>query len=492
MIVRELIARFGIDFDSTGAKKANREIDSLSGKLGSIVKMVGAGAALKGVYDMVQAASGVDEAMNVVSQTFGDSTDQVLRWAKESGDVMGRSQYSMREYAGALGAVLAPTLGNKQAAAELSTTLAGLAVDLGSFFNKGDEETLERLRSGLLGSSEAVDQLGINLRVESLSAFAASQGITKSYKAMTEAEKVQLRYRKIMADTIDKQGDAARTGGGWANQLKRLTETWKDLGISVGSTVLKPFTEALKVVGRMTSSFGELVRQSSIVETALVALAGVAGLFVSAWSLANLPLLMMAGGALLVLFALEDLYRGLEKGDSYIRDWFESLMGKEGWNEVVAAWKAGKKALDDIMSGKSVADAIFDMSPYENSVGADSMAMQSQAYNRALYEVHSGVNEATRAQARAILKSGSWRNPTAGPVVTSAAAKHANQAGLWKEGFSTGPVTITINGNASPSTVRDIEAAARRLQQEQQRHLYQRSGRFNVVGAGSGVETGLE
>ncbi len=483
---------FGIGFDDKGAKKAEKKVDDLSTKLGNLAKMAGAGVALKSLFDMVEAASGVDEAMNVVSQTFGDSTDQVLRWAKESGDVMGRSQYSMREYAGALGAVLAPTLGNKQAAAELSTTLAGLAVDLGSFFNKGDEETLERLRSGLLGSSEAVDQLGINLRVESLSAFAASQGITKSYKAMTEAEKVQLRFKKIMADTIDKQGDAARTGGGWANQLKRLTETWKDVKVAVGSAVLGPFTEALKVVGRLTGSFAALIQQSSIVQTVLAAIAYTASMFALRWALMNIPLLLTVGAIALVIAAMEDLYVGLEGGDSYIKDWFEALVGKAAWEEAVAVWKAGKKAINEIIEGKSLSDVIFDFAnPNINATG-DRDAMERVAREMKWRDMKYGVNKAVRDRAFAL-------NPYDGSManldtrrVTSPVARNANRAGPWAAGFSTGPVTITINGNASPSTVRDIEAAGRRLQQQQQRDLYKSTGRFSVVGAGSGVETGLD
>jgi hypothetical protein len=494
MIVRELVAKLGIDFDDRGARTADSKINALAGTFGKLVKMAGAYVGVQTFMGMVNEASKVEETLNVVTQTFGESTDEVLRWAKTSGEAMGRSEYSMREYASALGAVLAPTLGNKKAAAEMSQTMAGLAVDLASFFNKEDEETLERLRSGMLGSSEAVDQLGINLRVESLQAFASAQGITKSYKAMSEAEKVQLRFRKIMADTIDKQGDAARTGGGWANQTKRLSETFKDLRITVGNAVLGPFTKVVAVMGRAASAFGEMVKKSNIVQTALVALGVVAAGFAVAWALANLPLLLAVAGIALIVVAVEDLITGLEGGQSVIREFFEELIGKQGWANVMQAWKSAKEALGRLLSGEGTAGEVG-----AAAIGVPAALTGHSPEKMAAKERESGIalqrtKEANTQAALSAAPSSPWASfmeMLGSDPAKILAAEHASglklaeqqklgargSLGLPATGAIPAPtINITVKGNATPDTVREMERTGKRLMDDANRNMLYTTG----------------
>ena len=55
--------------------------------------------------------------------------------------------------------------------------------------------------------------LGIDLTAATLEEFRLAQGITTSYSAMTQAEKVMLRYQYLMANTTTQQGDFQRTNG---------------------------------------------------------------------------------------------------------------------------------------------------------------------------------------------------------------------------------------------------------------------------------------
>ena len=62
-----------------------------------------------------------------------------------------------------------------------------------------------------------------------LEAFRLSQGIETSYKNMTQAQKVQLRYNYVMEQTKLAQGDFLKTQGSWANQTRILSENFKEL-----------------------------------------------------------------------------------------------------------------------------------------------------------------------------------------------------------------------------------------------------------------------
>ncbi|MGP3787153.1 hypothetical protein [Paenibacillus sp. 1A_MP2] len=65
---------------------------------------------------------------------------------------------------------------------------------------------------GMVGETEPLKQLGVNMSVVNMEAYAMSQGITKSWLAMTQSEQAMLRYGYLLQVTADAQGDFARNG----------------------------------------------------------------------------------------------------------------------------------------------------------------------------------------------------------------------------------------------------------------------------------------
>jgi hypothetical protein len=351
MIIRELVTAFGIDFDETGAKQA----ESAAKRLNNTLQGIGIGLTFAGIYSVFSswlgAASSVEEEMNVLQQTFGDASQGVLDWAKTNADAMSRSEFDLRKYAGQLGAVLAPMLGTKEAAANMSEELAGLAVDLASFFNKGDEETMERLRSGILGSTEAVDQLGINLRQEHVEAVMAAEGIKKNWKELSEAEKVQYRFMTIMKDTKDKQGDAARTADSYANSIKAAEANVQQIQVALGNKLMPIVKDLIRGFAGFTDGLLEVVQTSHAFEVAMVSLIAVGGVLVGGFLIANAGVLLFAAGIGVTLLALEDLYTSLEGGEGYVADFFTALIGEEKWAIVLDTWESSTDKLKGLLDG---------------------------------------------------------------------------------------------------------------------------------------------
>lgn len=255
MIVRELLTRIGYVTDEQSAKKAKSSIDGLRKAATALGVTLSAGVVFRAFQNWVGMASDVDETMNVVTTAFEDQTDAVLDWAKTTGEAVGRSEFSLREYAATIGAVVGPTLDSADATAELSTDMAQLAVDLGSFFNATDTDALEALRSGLIGQAEPLLRFGVAMNVAALDAFALEKGLGKTTRKMSQAEKITLRYRFILDQTAKAQGDAEKTSGGFANQAKRLEESLKTLGVALGKELL-PI--ALGLVKAFNNLGGEL------------------------------------------------------------------------------------------------------------------------------------------------------------------------------------------------------------------------------------------
>ncbi len=260
MIVRKLLTLIGYQVDPKSEQRAKKGFDRVRNAANKLGLTLSVGAVALGFKKAIDAASDVEETMNVVTTAFEDQADAVLQWAKDSGEAAGRSQFAMREYAATLGAVVGPTLGNADATAELSTNMAQLAVDLGSFFNATDEDALDAIRAGLIGSQEPLLRFGVNMSVAALDAFALEQGLGKTTKQMTAAEKTMLRYRFILARTTKAQGDAEKTSDGFANQTKRLWGNIRDIAVALGKEFLPAAANALQGINAFAKAIkGPLV-----------------------------------------------------------------------------------------------------------------------------------------------------------------------------------------------------------------------------------------
>lgn len=196
---------------------SGKSIDKARLSLGNLLKtaigfQIGYGLVnfVKQAFDL---GSKITEVENVVNVAFGDMSQQAYDFASTATEQFGLSELAAKQYAGTMMAMLNSTGVARDAAAEMSTTLAGLAGDLASFYNIDTDEAFRKLRSAMAGETEPMRELGINMTVTALESYALSQGITESWQSMTQAEQAMLRYNYIMAATSQQQGDFARTSG---------------------------------------------------------------------------------------------------------------------------------------------------------------------------------------------------------------------------------------------------------------------------------------
>ena len=184
-------------------------------------------------------ASDLNEVQNVVDTTFGSKGSAVIdEWAEKAGSAFGLSELSAKQYTSTLGAMLKSMGLAEQDTLDMSIAMAGLAGDMASFYNLDPSEAFEKLRSGISGETEPLKQLGINMSVANLEAFALSQGIETAYDSMTQAEQATLRYQYIMQATADAQGDFSDTSDSLANQQRILQMAVETLSADFGTALL--------------------------------------------------------------------------------------------------------------------------------------------------------------------------------------------------------------------------------------------------------------
>ena len=214
----------------------------------------------------INLASDLEEVQNVVDTTFGDGSNQIDQFAKGAATAFGMSELSAKQFTGTIGAMFKSMGVANDAVLEMSTGIAGLAGDMASFYNLDPEEAFEKLRSGISGETEPLKQLGINMSVANLEAYALAEGITKAYKDMSQAEQATLRYNYIMKATADAQGDFAKTSGSYANQQRILQLNIENLSASLGKKLLPTINEFTTAVNGLLSgnaSIYEFTQQMS-------------------------------------------------------------------------------------------------------------------------------------------------------------------------------------------------------------------------------------
>ena len=241
----------GDQFEDTVEDTMDGAEKSVSGTAAKIAKAIGSAFVVKQVIEFGKAAVGVasdlNEAQNVVDTTFGDGSVKIDEWAKNAAEAFGESKLQAKQFTSTLGAMF-KSMGVGQAdMEEMSMSLAGLAGDMASFRNLDPTEAFEKLRSGISGETEPLKQLGINMSVVNLEAFAMSEGITKSYQEMTQAEQATLRYQYIMSATADAQGDFANTSDSLANQQRILQLEIQTLAAEIGNDLMPIAQGAIEI-----------------------------------------------------------------------------------------------------------------------------------------------------------------------------------------------------------------------------------------------------
>jgi hypothetical protein len=206
----------------------------------------------------IKLASDMEESLNKVDVSFGNSSEKVKEFAKTTLREFGIAEGSALEMTALFGDMATGMGISQEAAADMSTELAGLAGDLASFKNIRIDVAQTALVSVFNGETESLKRLGIVMTQANLESFALTQGINKQVSEMTEAEKINLRLAFVMDRTKNAQGDFARTSGGAANQMRIFQESIKEVSAELGQILLPTFTKVVTKLNTVLKRFREL------------------------------------------------------------------------------------------------------------------------------------------------------------------------------------------------------------------------------------------
>lgn len=425
--------------------KVNDSVGILSRRLLAAVAAYASFRAITGgLRGFVQAASDAAETQNKFEVAFRDMRFEAEKsinvFSKAAG---GLNDFRLKEAASGFKLLLNAMETDSKAATEMSTSLASLAYDIASLYNTSIDEAMTRLKSGLVGETEAVRRYGIDVSEAAVKQEAMRQGIGKSVETMSQGEKVLLRYRMIMKQSKDAQGDLNRTQDQAANVGRRLREQWEKLKIVMGQAILPMFValgrkildvmkniDIREVIGRVLKEYYrfynalkpgfEFLKSAAIdfVNTLREMGPGLRNALVEAGTLLDKGILYTLGGIVKVATWVIRALQGVGKAFVWVADTATKVAARLGeilpgddmfgrWAKSMqtslAAMKRGlgdlgdtklPKALEDFLSGK-----VFDESSLANTPLKFAQDLSEQ-YRTLAQEIWS-VLEAKKADAQA-------------------------------------------------------------------------------------------
>lgn len=236
--------------------------------------IVGTGV-IRGFQSLLKVASEAQEQMAKFTVVFGRFAKVTEDWARSFGGSVGRAFKDIIAAMAELQDIFVPLGFARKEATKMSKSLVQLAVDVASFNERADIDVQRAFASAIVGSHRAVRQFGIAISEARLQQFAFREGIEKSFANLTDIEKAYLRYKIIINDTKDAQGDAIRTQDSYANQLKRTQAVLTNLKQSLGEEFLPIMVGVLKWTQAMIKTLKNMNRTT--VSNAIAVLKIVAG-----------------------------------------------------------------------------------------------------------------------------------------------------------------------------------------------------------------------
>ena len=272
--------KFGTQAQKSG-KQAKVAFDGLNSTLRSVAGYL---AMAFSVTKLVQFSS---ESAKLTTQTeasvqrlidiYGQASDSIGDFIDANARALGMSKAAAASYASVYGNLFS-VWADQKTNAELTNHYLNMTAVVASKTGRTVADVQERIRSGLLGNTEAIEDLGIFVNVKTIEITDAFQRIAngRSWEQLTAYEQSQVRTLAILEQSTKKYGtQVADTTQSVRLRFQAAYEdfknTWGQLVntilIPVLSTLTKIFSVATAVINTLTGNTGGIMGDSSPSDT---------------------------------------------------------------------------------------------------------------------------------------------------------------------------------------------------------------------------------
>jgi hypothetical protein len=200
---------------------------------------------------------------------FKDQGPAAKRALEELAGTINRSKFDLMAYAATLQDTFVPLGFARDKAAEMSVQVVALAEDLASFNNLNTADVVNDLQSALVGNTETLRKYGVVAQDAQIKQKLLEMGLWDGKSAIDAQAKAMAILQLALDGTADAQGDAVRTADGYANTVRGVQASVKELQIAIADGYLPVAAKFAQTMGTGIKVLTQLVTWNEQITAAL-------------------------------------------------------------------------------------------------------------------------------------------------------------------------------------------------------------------------------
>lgn len=285
--------------------KSKPEIPKLD--IGDVVAGLGIAKASEAIYNLgktsVTTFANLSTQLQNLERTFGTSTDNIKTYIEGPGQALGLANSEMVNYANMYGRTLKSITGDTQEASEMTKKYLETTAIISAKSGYDIETVGEAIKSGLMGETESIDKLGIEVKAKVLETTEAFKQLAKgrSWEKLGFKEQQQVIMLGILEQASKAYGTTLeKTGISKLNDLTASLKNARDNMLSLLGEGLAPITgilgEVAKLIEYLSVTFKGLDPSTKTLVTGLLLISTVAPITLLGINLLTKGLGALSGG----------------------------------------------------------------------------------------------------------------------------------------------------------------------------------------------------
>lgn len=233
----------------------NTQVSKVKSAIGSITKSIAGLYALgkvgQYIKNSVQSAMQVEASLQQVARTMGESTQSFLKWAETNALSFNMAQSDALKFGATYSNLVSSFLTDTNQITGATTDLLKASSVIASATGRTMDDVMERIRSGLLGNTEAIEDLGVNVNVALLETTEAFKRLAngKSWNQLSFQTQQQIRLMAILEQTSSKFGNEVFQNTN--SSLQQLVAILKDVALNLGNAFLPIANVVIPLLSKM-------------------------------------------------------------------------------------------------------------------------------------------------------------------------------------------------------------------------------------------------
>ena len=231
--------------------KVREQSNSIGSAFGKLAKFAGFAILGKKLLDVgmysTQTALEVAASMNQIKRQMGESSQSFLKWVNDNANAMNMGVGEATNYGAVYSNLFSGFIKDTNKLSAYTAKMLQTSAVVAEGSGRSITDVMERIRSGLLGNTEAIEDLGINVNVAMIESTEAFKRFAngQSWQQLDYQTQQQIRLMAILEQATAKYGNTlSNSVNGRISLFKSLM---KDSALNLGNAML-PIINAIMPV----------------------------------------------------------------------------------------------------------------------------------------------------------------------------------------------------------------------------------------------------